>query len=165
MLAGLSGQGKRHLLVSEGCRATPSRRTHPCPALPYSASEAGNHLLSLEQMPGLPTDLSLHSRGRLKGAPDRCLVQRESRGCIDSQELSTKGPRVTEEKQGQMGPASPCQQCSLRSDQLGLSAFLPLCGKVHTGVLQPCSPADARPSSPVVLCLLQPTFPRVHSKL
>lgn len=145
MLAGLSGQGKRHLLVSEGCRATPSRRTHPCPALPYSASEAGNHLLSLEQMPGLPTDLSLHSWGRLKGAPDRCLVQRESRGCIDSQELSTKGPRVTEEKQGQMGPASPCQQCSLRSDQLGLSAFLPLARSTQGS----CSPAVLQMPGPL----------------
>ena len=83
-----------------------------------------NHLLPLEQMPGLPTDLS-HRTGQ-REPPDRCQVQRGSQASGDGRELHTKGPRVTGEKQSQMGPASPCQQGSLRSARPGLSALMPL---------------------------------------
>lgn len=96
----------------------------PCP--PSLSCWSQNHLLPPEQMPELPTDLSLRSQGGPEGAPDRCQVQRESQASGDSRELHTKGSRVTGEKQGQMGPASPCQQGSLRSAPLGPLALMPL---------------------------------------
>lgn len=113
----------------------------PCP--PPLSCWSLNHLLPPEQMPGLPTDLSLHSQGGPEGAPDRCQVQRESQASGDSRELHTKGSRVTGEKQGQMGPASPCQQGSLRSalSRLGPPALVPL-ARPTLGP-NPAVPADA----------------------
>lgn len=117
-----------------------------------------NHLLPPEQMPGLPTDLSLLSQGGPEGAPDRCQVQRESQASGDSQELRTKGSRVTGEKQGQMGPASP-PASKAASDQLGLGCLLSCLWQGHTGA-RPSSPADAVPSTRDALCLLHLTFPQ-----
>lgn len=113
LLAELSGKASATCLCQEG--VGPHLPGGSVIALLSPPSAAGARvLLSLEQMSGLPTDLSLRSQDRPEGAPDRCQVQRESQESSDSQKLSTKGPRVTGEKQGQMGPASPCQQGSLR---------------------------------------------------
>lgn len=100
------------------------------PGGPVLAPPSPTQLLEPESSPAPPTDARVANRseprGGPEGAPDRCQVQRGSQASGDSQELHTKGSRVTGEKQGQMGPASPCQQGSLRSARPGPSALMPL---------------------------------------
>lgn len=67
-----------------------------------------------------------------------------------------------------MGPASPCQQGSLRSARPGPSALMPLSGPTlgpDAALLQMLSPADVVPSAQDALCLLHPTCPRVLAEL